>query len=78
MQEIEARSRREADFPSLLLEDLFVLVAHQITARKHEGDDSAWWAILRDGDPVIAGLTKSEVPSDSRLVALALVEREAR
>ncbi len=33
---------------------------------------------MLDGHPIITGLTKSEVLHYSRLVALAIVEREAR
>ena len=36
----------------------------RITARKYQGDDKGSWAIFVDTQayPVVAGLTKSEVP----------------
>lgn len=50
----------------------------RITAKKYQGDDSASWAVFIDGNPMVTGLTKREVPFYKKEAEAVLANREAR
>lgn len=50
-------------------------MAVKITARKFGGDDAYSWAVFADGQVVITGLTKSEVPYQKKFVKQLIENR---
>lgn len=49
----------------------------RITVGKYGGDDLYSWAVFVDGEPVICGLSRREVPYHRKQVAEILAKREA-
>ena len=49
-------------------------IKKRITARKHEGDDRASWAVFIDGKPFVTGLTQREVGHYKKKAAAHLQE----
>ena len=52
----------------------------KITARKYGGDDAGSWAVFVEGQsyPVVAGLTRSEVPYYKRQIEKLLDKKGGR
>lgn len=49
----------------------------RIMARKYGGNDSHSWAVFIDGEPMVTGLTRREVPYYKQEAAKVLAKREA-
>jgi len=50
-------------------------IKKRITARKHEGDHAASWAVLIDGKPYVTGLTQREVGYYKKQAAAHLTQK---
>lgn len=54
------------------------MVRSRITARKYQGDDTHSWAVFIDGQPMVTGLTRREVPYYKSEAAKVLAKREGK
>lgn len=54
------------------------MVKARITARKYQGDDTHSWAVFIDGQPMVTGLTRREVPYYKKEAQGILDRREGK